>query len=542
MNQTLNSPADEVNAGRETTDDEPAADANIRVEGRYERIKAAEAAHRALLARPRISLHLQINLAFFLIFLFVLGISVALVLNMYSVESRMRWLEIVNEFVAEIDQTRRFEKNYFLYGTNLNDAVENAFRANDLLDRNSEEIGKLLGKGGQAVVQQNIKEYEGLLHQLEKLEQKGAKDAEYQRVKHEIEPRLRKYGHQLLSYGQDLMRREKKSLTDAIARSRHITIIALIILLIFLGVHAFFLGTRLLRTIKRFSNYAQRIASGDYTPIMPARSYRDEFTELAVAFNRMIQELEDREAVLIQSHKMRAVGTLTAGVAHELNNPLNNITLTADMLFEDYDTLSDAERKEMISDVVNEAGRSKKIISNLLDFARESGSQLEPLDLVHLLKETINLASNQIKLSGIKIEFQTADNLPRVHGDIQQLKQVFLNLILNAIDASPKGSKIQVIIVPADDPHYLAVKIIDFGSGIPRHILSSIFDPFFTTKGKGKGTGLGLSVSQGIVGKHGGRIRVSSREGAGSSFTVTLPVTTIPAEIGTTSGLHPGQP
>jgi two-component system, NtrC family, sensor kinase len=542
MNQTLNTPADEAIAGRTTTDDEHAAGSNSRVEGRYERIKAAEAAHRALLARPRISLHLQINLAFFLIFLFVLGISVALVLNMYSVENRLRWLEIVNEFVVEIDQTRRFEKNYFLYSTNLKDAVENAFRANDLLDRNSEEIGKLLGKGGQAVVLQNIKEYEGLLQRLEKLEQKGTKGAEYQEVKHEIEPQLRKYGHQLLSYGQDLMRREKKSLTDAISRSRHITIFALIILLIFLGIYAYFLGTRLLRTIMRFSNYAQRIASGDYTPIMPARSYRDEFTELALAFNRMIQDLENREAVLIQSHKMRAVGTLTAGVAHELNNPLNNITLTADMLFEDYDTLSDAERKEMIGDVVNEAGRSKKIISNLLDFARESGSQLEPLDLVHLLKETINLASNQIKLAGIKIEFQTTDNLPRVHGDSQQLEQVFLNLILNAIDASPKGSKIQVIIVPADDPHYLAVKFIDFGSGIPRHILSSIFDPFFTTKGKGKGTGLGLSVSQGIVGKHGGRIRVSSREGAGSSFTVTLPVTTIPAEIGATSGLHHEQP
>jgi two-component system NtrC family sensor kinase len=485
---------------------------------------------------------LQINLGFLLIFVFVLWISVALVLNMYSVENRMRWLEIVNEYVVEIDQTRRFEKNYFLYGTNLNDAMENAFQANDLLGRNSEEISKLLGEEGQAVILQDIKEYEGLLQRLEKLEQKGTRDAEYQRVKHEIEPQLRKYGHQLLSYGQDLMRREKKSLTDAIARSRYITIYALIILLIFLGSYAFFLASRLLRSIKRFSTYAQRIASGDYTPIMPARSYRDEFTELALALNRMIQDLENREAVLIQSHKMRAVGTLTAGVAHELNNPLNNITLTADMLLEDYDTLSDAERKEMIGDVVKEAGRCKKIISNLLDFARESGSQLEPLDLVHLLKETINLASNQIKLSGIKIEFQTADNLPRVHGDSQQLEQVFLNLILNSIDASPKGSKIQVIIVPADDPHYLAVKIIDFGSGIPQHILSSIFDPFFTTKGKGKGTGLGLSVSQGIVAKHGGRIRVSSQEGAGSSFTVTLPVTTIPAEIGARADLHQEQP
>ena len=254
-------------------------------------------------------------------------------------------------------------------------------------------------------------------------------------------------------------------------------------------------------------------------------------TDLAISINQMMKELEDREGVLIQSHKMRAVGTLTAGVAHELNNPLNNITLTAHMLLEDYDVLSDDERKEMVKDVVSESKRSTNIISNLLDFARESGSQLEPLDLKQLLKGTINLAVNQIKLSGIRIEFQAMDNLPRVHGDSQQLRQVFLNIILNAIDASSKGDIIQVIVLPADEPDYIAVKVIDNGTGIPDHIIGSIFDPFFTTKGKGKGTGLGLSVSQGIVAKHGGRIRVSSRVDHGTTFTVTLPVTTIPAEI-----------
>jgi signal transduction histidine kinase len=201
------------------------------------------------------------------------------------------------------------------------------------------------------------------------------------------------------------------------------------------------------------------------------------------------------------------------------------------MLLEDYDSLDDGERREMIEDIVSEAKRSKDIISNLLDFARESGSQLEPLDLRQLLQDTITLAGNQIKLSGIRIEFQATDILPRVHGDSQQLRQVFLNLILNAIDASTKGDKIQVVVLPADNPNYVAVKVIDTGEGIPEHILSSIFDPFFTTKGKGKGTGLGLSVSQGIIAKHGGRIRVSSREGEGSTFTVTLPVTTIPAEL-----------
>jgi signal transduction histidine kinase len=102
---------------------------------------------------------------------------------------------------------------------------------------------------------------------------------------------------------------------------------------------------------------------------------------------------------------------------------------------------------------------------------------------------------------------------------------------LNAIDASSKGGTIRVIVLPADEPNYLAVKVIDSGTGIPDHILGSIFDPFFTTKEKGKGTGLGLSVSQGIVAKHGGKIRVSSTVDQGTTFTVTLPVTTIPAEI-----------
>ena len=268
-----------------------------------------------------------------------------------------------------------------------------------------------------------------------------------------------------------------------------------------------------------------------FTPITPARRYKDEFTELALAINQMIQELENRAAVLVQSHKMRAVGTLTAGVAHELNNPLNNITLTAHMLLEDYEELDESEKKDMIKDVVQEAGRSKKIISNLLDFARESSSELEPLALEEILQGTIALASNQVKLSGIKILLQSTGNLPRVHGDSQQLQQVFLNLILNAIDASPKGSKIEVLVLPADDPKYVAVKVIDSGNGIPEHILHSIFDPFFTTKPKGSGTGLGLSVSQGIVAKHGGRISAASQEGKGATFTVTLPITTIPALI-----------
>lgn len=500
------------------------------MESRLGLARGAEQARKALLNRPRFSLRLQIYLGSFLAFLFTLAIATALVVSFHRMEGKIRFLEIVNDYVVEVEQARRFEKNFFLYGTNINDAQENVFRAENILDRNAEELAAIMGQNWRSVMLPNLQRYQELLEKLG--HQGGSGQALSKPEREKLQGLVRTQGQQMVSAALALLSKEKAALGEVMARSRLLLFYSMGFLLLFMVANAYLLGTRMLSSINRFGQYAHRIASGDFTPVTPTRRYRDEFTELALAINTMIEELEKREAVLVQSHKMRAVGTLTAGVAHELNNPMNNITLTSHMLKEDYDDLSDEERKEMVDDVVKEAERAKKIISNLLDFARESGSQLEPLDLPHLLQETIALAGNQIKLSGIKIEFQTTGNLPRVHGDSQQLRQVFLNLILNAIDASSKGGRIQVLVLPADEPNYLAVKVIDSGTGIPAHILASVFDPFFTTKAKGKGTGLGLSVSQGIVAKHGGRIMVSSQEGKGAIFTVVLPVTTIPAELG----------
>jgi len=505
------------------------------LEGHYDRIEAIEVARKALLDRKRLSMRFLMYLCFSLVFLIALGTAVILIITNSQVEKKLRFLEITNDFTLEISQARRFEKNFFLYGTNLSDAMENIYHAKNILDQNRDELKKILGKDKHeriiSSIVSNINDYQNLLDRLIKTDLSTMLSPEFHLTKKEIEVKLREYGRELIAFAQDLMQKERASLTSLLKLSRNLHIYSLIFLLIFLMIVAYFLGGRLLGHINRFTTYAQRIASGNFTPITPTRRYRDEFTYLALAINQMIQELEEHEVTIVQSHKMRAVGTLTAGVAHELNNPLNNITITAHMLLEDYDTMNKDEHIDMINDVINEAGRSKKIISNLLDFARESSSQVESLDLEKLLRDTVDLASNQLRLSGIKITFQTTENLPRIHGDGQQLQQVFLNLILNAVDASSKGKKIQILLVPSDEPNYVAIKIIDTGKGIPEHIIGSIFDPFFTTKGKGKGTGLGLSVSQGIVAKHGGRISVSSREGAGAIFTVILPVTTIPDKI-----------
>ena len=399
------------------------------------------------------------------------------------------------------------------------------------MDGQSEQLMALLGEEEHQRVLSNVAKYQELLERLGELDRQKENVADYAGSKEKIEEELRKQGHQMVCCSEDLVNRLWVSVSEALLRSRVIHICFIALMLIFVIFNAYILGSRILGGINRFTEYAQRIAAGDFTPIRPARRFRDEFTVLALAINQMIQELARREEGLIQLHKVRAVGTLTAGIAHELNNPLNNIMLSAHMMLEEYGQASDEDMKEILNDIVSETDRSKNIISNLLDFARQSSSQIEPLDLVALVEDTLRLSSNQMKLAGIGVDFQATDNLPQIHGDIQQLQQVFLNLILNAIDASKKGDKIQVFVVPADEPNYVAVKFLDFGSGIPEHVLTSIFDPFFTTKGKGRGTGLGLSVSQGIITRFGGRIQVSSREGQGSIFTVTLPVTTIPADI-----------
>jgi len=200
-------------------------------------------------------------------------------------------------------------------------------------------------------------------------------------------------------------------------------------------------------------------------------------------------------------------------------------------MLEDHNDLSEDELLEMINDLIDEADRSRKIIRNLLDFAREGESVSEPIDLGLLVNETIKLAQNQIKVSGAKIETQIQSQLPRIRGDKQQLKQVFLNLILNALDAVGKDGTITISIKQADVSGFLSVQVQDDGCGIPSYILPNIFDPFFTTKEPGRGTGLGLSVSHGIVTMHGGQISIETEKGKYSRFTVLLPSLRIPADF-----------
>jgi signal transduction histidine kinase len=497
----------------------------------YDRMEVIDQARHALLARKRFSVKSQIYIANALVFILALAVSVILIYDIYKIRDRLDFLEVAQEFTVEIQQARRYEKNFFLYQTNLDDALENIQLARAIITDNADQFESILGPRQQQTFVHQLESYANLLEELTTVKRSDSAKLSDRQFMANIERELRQYGKNIVTVSERLMESERAFLSQTLDRKRNIHIVSLVILLLLLVVNTSLLVSRLVHILTRFSGYAQRIAAGDFTPITPIRRYRDEFTGLSVAINEMIREIVHREAALIQTHKMRAIGTLTAGVAHELNNPMNNIMLTTHMLMEDYADLPDDERLDMLKDVADEVARAKKIVGNLLDFARESTSMIQTLDLEKLLRSTIRLAENQVRMSGIKIELQVTENLPHIHGDGQKLQQVFLNLILNAVDASKKGDKIQVIALPHGSADHIAIKIVDYGQGIPSHILPSIFDPFFTTKAKGSGTGLGLSVSQGIVAKHGGKILVSSEESSGSIFTVVLPVTTFSKEV-----------
>ena len=183
--------------------------------------------------------------------------------------------------------------------------------------------------------------------------------------------------------------------------------------------------------------------------------------------------------------------------------------------------MQDEDRQDLEL-IIHETTRAPEIIRGLLDFARERPTRMEPLDLNDVVRRTVRLIANQQKFEHITIEEVLQASLPEVHGDLNHLQQVLLNLSLNACSAMPRGGHL-TITTAAEDGQVL-MQVADTGCGIKEELLDRIFEPFFTTQPVGKGTGLGLSVTYGIIEQHGGSIQVQSKQGEGSTFTIRLPM------------------
>jgi signal transduction histidine kinase len=250
------------------------------------------------------------------------------------------------------------------------------------------------------------------------------------------------------------------------------------------------------------------------------RQLRDAQDEL----KSRIEAQRSAEMRLIQAAKLAAVGEMAAGVAHELNNPLTTVTGFAELTLEELPP--DAASRADIELVLREARRARDVVRRLLDFARQTESTRAPADLNEVLADVIELTRHLMHTSGVVFTNDLAPNLPWVSIDRNQMKQVFLNLFHNALQAMPSGGELKLLTRKAirDGRAWVIASVRDTGEGIPPEYRERVFEPFFTTKSDQGGTGLGLSVTYGIVTDHGGRIEVDSQPGDGSVFTVWLPI------------------
>ena len=325
-------------------------------------------------------------------------------------------------------------------------------------------------------------------------------------------------------------------------------------LLVFLGIAAggvalvYLVSVRVARRISQpihaMALAAQRVAQGDYSQAVDGGG-DDELGYLAHSFNKMTSEVqlahqalresadelerkvEERtaelkrmQAQMIQSEKMVAIGKLAAGVAHEINNPLTGVLTNSSLMLEDL--ADDHPWREDIQTIVNETLRCRKIVKGLLDFSRQTKPQRTLLDLNQVVEDTLSLVRNQTVFRNIKIVYDLDPHLPTVLADADQMRQVVLNIVLNAAEAMVQGGELRVASAPDIARKAVELRISDTGPGIPDEVRARIFEPFFTTKKTG--TGLGLAVAYGIVERHHGQIRIDTARGKGTAFTISVPI------------------
>jgi two-component system, NtrC family, sensor kinase len=466
----------------------------------------------------------KIILAFLFCFLSVLVFAVLSFQVHREIGHRLRLVEVADDLVNNILEVRRFEKNFFLYKhqSSLNEARSYAERVEALYLRHEQDILRLTKADSRAPFPQILAQYKEILSGIQsRLAEPQSGTAVS--IPSGSEEALRTVGQELLDTTTAWAKEERAKIDRLFRRAFSLFTISVLFFCV-LGISvAIYISRLLTRPLIQMQQAMQKIAHGDFTPISEEESHSEEFVPLFRAFNRMISELEERQEQLVQARKISAIGTFTSGIAHELNNPVNNIVLTAEALKEDFSELGREEALGMIQDIISQSERASEIIRNLLDFSRSERPEMASVSIASVVQDTMRLVRNQLLLSGVEDTISVPCDLPSVCGDYKSLQQVFLNLFINAIQAMPRSGKLIVNAGTSDDGGRLKIEISDTGAGIDPEHIPHIFDPFFTTKEVGKGTGLGLSVTYGIVQKHGGSIEVHSEKGVGTTFTITFP-------------------
>jgi two-component system NtrC family sensor kinase len=442
-------------------------------------------------------------------------------LSFHTVITKLRTIEVIDDLNISLLEMRKAEKNYFLYNdlTALKELIKLGQERHDLLKSSKAYVVPGLHDWAK-------KNYETLLSALHNYLQLAQQVASTRKAPPHLEEELRNLGHEVITLSETMLRKERENVNEIIYHNIVMLIGSLAaILLIQLVLWQYFFRF-IIQEMGVMEGMIKMVSEGRFHEVAgTAITSNNEIERAIQAITDMAGELEKREKELLQTGKLASLGVLISGVAHELGNPLNNISLIAQTYLSLYDLLGDEEKKTYMGDVYVQSERIKKIVENLLDFSRQKKQELVEHQIGEIVQRSIGLVGNNLKISKVKHHVSIAENLPTVLVDAAQIEQVLINLFINAIQAMPEGGDLFIEVFAEPPGGWVMVKIRDTGTGINPEVLPNIFDPFFTTKST-KGTGLGLSVSYGIIRQHRGEISVESEVGRGTTFTIKIPSTT----------------
>ncbi|MFH1060239.1 MAG: ATP-binding protein [Pseudomonadota bacterium] len=440
-----------------------------------------------------------------------------------QIEDRLLFLSQADQVLNTVLEVRRYEKNYFLY-RHEEDFLEALAYLDQLVKLAQGQPG--LPGGPDAgrdrpataellVPAERYRTAFGAVHDRRSLTPAGLATAEDAPAV----IALRAAGKEMTALAERMANGERLAVQEHLRDYRPLLLAFIAGLGVIAAAAIYLLIFRLVKPLHTIEKATQVVATGDFQPI-PWPQSRDEIGSLVSAFNRMVVQIRRHSEQMIQNEKLTSLGTLTSGVAHELNNPLNNISTSCQILLEEMTADSSEYHRELLSAIDQQVSKARDIVGSLLEFSRQREFTLRREELAAVVEESLRLIKGEIP-EAMSVRLAVPHGLV-ILADKGHLVQALINLIQNALQAmGPRG---QLTLQAWSENGLAVLEVMDTGCGIPAAVLPRVFDPFFSTKEVGKGTGLGLAIVYGIVERHGGRIEAESTPGAGSTFRVRLPL------------------
>jgi two-component system NtrC family sensor kinase len=482
------------------------------------------------------SLQGKITTAYAALAIGTLVLAVIAFLDLLFLERRVSEGEVVSDLKNAVLEMRRAEKNLFLYADPeaLTRADEYARSSLDIVKTYRSPLAAATGQFDPSTMIEDLDAYRDML---------GSWNAAAEVDRRPLEDNIRSLGHRVYLSIESLAGHEREMIEAAVRKSQQF----LLIFLTIIGLAIYLVGRQIkqavLGPLKKLESRLKPIAEGRFKHLHPPSRDR-EFVTFTDAFNRMLKELEIRQRRMLQSEKLASLGILASGVAHELNNPLSNISSSCQLLMEELGEATPEQLDSWLKQIDSETERGRNIVRTLLDFGGQRVFRKQPIGLSSLVDETSSLIDKTLRHYRARLTVNIPADLSLL-ADKQRIQQLLINLVQNALHAAGEGAHVRISAIACDkgipmipdgaevagnlecisgrDRPFTEILVADDGPGIPPGLLPRVFDPFFTTGEPGQGVGLGLFIVQEIVREHGGCLAIASQPGRGTRVTVLLP-------------------